>query len=173
MTRADEARPAGPEYPWHTTRPPVPATAGGRAMQGERAGFVTRALANVVDVAVVVLLLAGGYLAVAAARFLVHPQAFTLPAPEWRTVLLLGLFLQALYFAVTWVVIGGTIGDRLIGLRVVSAGGTRLHWGPAAVRAAFCTVVPVGLLWVLVSRMNRSVQDVLLRTSVVYDWSAA
>jgi hypothetical protein len=32
-----------------------------------------------------------------------------------------------------------------------------------------CTIFPIGLLWVLVSQENRSVQDVLLRTSVVYD----
>jgi hypothetical protein len=37
------------------------------------------------------------------------------------------------------------------------------------VRAVLCTLVPVGLLWVLVSRDNRSVQDLLLRTSVLYD----
>jgi hypothetical protein len=32
-----------------------------------------------------------------------------------------------------------------------------------------CTLFPIGLVWVLVSGENRSVQDVLLRTSVVYD----
>jgi hypothetical protein len=31
-----------------------------------------------------------------------------------------------------------------------------------------CTLFPIGLLWVLVSRENRSVQDLMLRTSVVY-----
>jgi hypothetical protein len=29
---------------------------------------------------------------------------------------------------------------------------------------------PLGLAWVAVSRDSRSVQDLLLRTSVVYDW---
>ena len=37
-------------------------------------------------------------------------------------------------------------------------------------RSAFCTVFPVGLLWVIPSGANRSVQDVVLRTSVIYDW---
>jgi hypothetical protein len=32
-----------------------------------------------------------------------------------------------------------------------------------------CTLFPIGLLWVLVSRGNRSVQDLMLRTSVVYE----
>jgi hypothetical protein len=31
---------------------------------------------------------------------------------------------------------------------------------------------PILLLWVAVSRQNRSVQDLVLRTSVVYDWTA-
>ena len=30
----------------------------------------------------------------------------------------------------------------------------------------------IGLLWVALSRENRSVQDLVLRTSVVYDWQA-
>jgi hypothetical protein len=39
------------------------------------------------------------------------------------------------------------------------------------VRAATCVVLPIGLYWVLFSSANRSAQDVLLRTSVVYDWT--
>jgi hypothetical protein len=34
-----------------------------------------------------------------------------------------------------------------------------------------CVLFPILLFWVVLSRENRSVQDVLLRTSVVYDWS--
>jgi hypothetical protein len=34
-------------------------------------------------------------------------------------------------------------------------------------------VFPIGLLWTAVSRENRSLADLLLRTSVVYDWQAA
>jgi uncharacterized RDD family membrane protein YckC len=173
MTSADDTRPLSPGYPWRTAAPAAPPPAGREEIQRRRAGFVTRLLANVVDVAVVVLLLAGGYVAVAAARFLLHPTGFALPAPPAQAVLLTGLCLQAGYFALTWAVVGGTYGDRLLGLRVVGPGGGRPPWGLAAVRAALCTVVPIGLLWVLVSRENRSVQDLLLRTSVVYDWSAA
>jgi uncharacterized RDD family membrane protein YckC len=36
-------------------------------------------------------------------------------------------------------------------------------------RAVLCTIVPIGLFWVGLSRDNRSVQDLLLRTSVVHD----
>ncbi len=37
-------------------------------------------------------------------------------------------------------------------------------------RAGFCVVFPIGLFWCAVSRENRSVQDVVLRSSVIHDW---
>jgi len=36
--------------------------------------------------------------------------------------------------------------------------------------AAFNLAFPLGLAWVVVGRQNRSIQDVVLGTSVVYDW---
>jgi uncharacterized RDD family membrane protein YckC len=174
MTTADDARPGGstPRYPWREAAPAVPVSVARVGIQGRRAGFVTRALANVADLVVVALLLTAGYLSVAAVQFLLRPAAFTFPAPDAGVLLLLGLGIQFLYFAVTWEVVGGTYGDRLLGLRVVGEGRARLRWGRSILRAALCTVFPIGLLWVLVSRENRSVQDLLLRTSVVYDWNA-
>lgn len=170
MTTADQGRSAGTPYPWHDAAAPVAVAAGPRsAIRGIRAGLVTRSLANIVDLVVVVLLLVGGYVAVAATRFLLGPATFEFPAPALATLLLIGLGIQAVYFAVTWAVVGGTYGDRLLGLRVTDDRGVRLHWGRCVVRAVLCTIFPIGLLWVLVSQENRSVQDLLLRTSVVYD----
>ena len=170
MTTADQGRAANSAYPWHDAAAPVVVAAGPRsAIQGTRAGLVTRSLANIADLLVVVLLLAGGYVAVAATRFLLGPAAFEFPAPALATLLLIGLGLQAVYFAVTWAVVGGTYGDRLLGLRVTDDRGARLGWGRCAARAVLCTIFPIGLVWVLVSRENRSVQDLLLRTSVRYD----
>ena len=169
MTSAEQRHPQA-SYPWHEAAPPMSVAAGPRAtIQGRRAGLVTRSLANVADLVVVALLVAGGYAAVAATRFLLNPRTFTFPAPAPTTLLLIGLCLQAVYFAVTWGVVGGTYGDRLLGLRVAGDRGARLGWGRCVVRALLCTIFPIGLLWVLVSPANRSVQDVLLRTSVVYD----
>ena len=48
--------------------------------------------------------------------------------------------------------------------------GARLHPLGALARAAFYVIFPIGLLWVLVSGQNRSLQDLVLRTSVIYDW---
>jgi hypothetical protein len=41
----------------------------------------------------------------------------------------------------------------------------------ALLRAALNVVFPLGLAWVAISRQNRSVQDVALGTSVIYDWT--
>jgi uncharacterized RDD family membrane protein YckC len=169
VTTASGGRATGASDPWDDASPPAAITTAPAVPHGARAGMVTRSLANCVDVLVVVLILVGGYLGVAAARFLLGPASFRFPAPEGATLLLLGLCIQAVYFAVTWAVAGGTYGDRLLGLRVAGERGERLGWGRCAVRAVACTVFPIGLVWVLASSRNRSVQDAVLRTSVVYD----
>ncbi|MGY1731529.1 RDD family protein [Geodermatophilus sp. SYSU D01045] len=170
MTRAEERRGTHAGIPAPRPAPAAegagPAEGAGR---GSRAGLVTRALANVVDLLLVALLVVGGYAAVAAARFLPGPASFSFPAPSSSTLLAWALGVQAVYFAVTWADAGRTYGDRLLGLRVGDDRGDRLGWGRSAVRAVLCVAFPVGLLWVLVSRGNRSVQDLVLRTSVVYD----
>ena len=169
MTSADEHAAAHAAYPWQQAgHAAVVGVATPSAVPGSRAGLITRSLANVADLVVVVMIVIGGYLAVAATRFLLGPATFVFPAVSARTLLLVGLGVQALYFLVTWAVVGGTYGDRLLGLRVCDDRGARLGWGRCAVRAVLCTIFPVGLLWVLVSQENRSVQDVVLRTSVAY-----
>jgi uncharacterized RDD family membrane protein YckC len=139
------------------------------AVRGRRAGVVTRCLANVVDAATVTLILAAGYVAFTATRFLLSPTRFRFPAPSLVVLIVAGLCVLTVYFAVTWTAVGGTYGDRMLGLRVIDDGGGLLGWRRAVVRAVLCTVFLPGVLWVLVSRENRSVQDLLVRSSVVYD----
>jgi hypothetical protein len=168
MTSADERSMTSPPYPWQQAARSAVETHAPSAVAGSRAGLVTRSLANVADLVVVVMVLIGGYLAVAATRFLVSPSTFRFPAVSPATMLIVGLCVQALYFAVTWAVVGATYGDRLLSLHVGDDRGARLGWTRSAVRAVLCTIFPIGLLWVLVSRENRSVQDVVLSTSVTY-----
>jgi uncharacterized RDD family membrane protein YckC len=141
-----------------------------RQVDGLRAGIVTRSLANAIDVVVVALVLAGGYAAVSAVKFLWKPRSFAFPEPGFTTALIVAGAVQGAYFALSWVAGGRTVGDQVLGVRVVAASGRGLRWWLAVVRACFCVVVPLGLVWVAVSRQNRSLQDVVLRTSVVYDW---
>lgn len=141
-----------------------------RSFQGMRAGIVSRVLAGLVDFGVVVLALLTGYLAVVGLRFLWRPTTFRFPVPP-SGVPLLGWFVILIpYLAVSWWLVGRTYGDHLFGLRVVNARGQRMALWVASARAVLCALFPIGLLWVAVSRQDRSVQDVVLRTSVIYDW---
>lgn len=74
------------------------------------------------------------------------------------------------YLSASWVMTGRTWGDLLLGLCVVNYQGGPLRVSGAVIRAALCVVFPIGILYVAVSGANRSVADVVLRTSVVYAW---
>jgi len=170
VTAAPRPQPA--TYPWHAAPEPRQLAAADRPhVDGLRAGIVTRAFANSIDLVVVLVLVAGGYLGVAAVKYLAAPRSFRFPAPGFAFALLVICTVQGIYFTLAWALGGRTYGDQILGIRVVGRRGRKLRLLPALVRAFLCVVVPIGLLWVAVSRHNRSLQDVLLRTSVVYDWS--
>ena len=59
----------------------------------------------------------------------------------------------------------------MMGLRVQSKRGNTLGLGLAALRSLLSVVFALGLAWALVSRKNKSVQDILLGTEVVFDWA--
>lgn len=160
-------------YPWHAVARTSPSPAAALPGQGERAGVVTRLVANGLDALVVAVVLVGMYLAVAAVDYMLAPKGFRFPAPAPGFALGVALLVEFVYLTLAWTLDGRTYGDQVMGLRVIGATGRRLGLATSAVRAAFCTVVPIGLLWVAVSRHNRSLQDVVLRTSVVYDWAPA
>jgi uncharacterized RDD family membrane protein YckC len=164
--------PAGPRAPEQRRRYEVdviPPEA--KAFQGQRAGLVTRVMANTVDFAVVVLVVAAGYVAVAVLRFLWNSRNFSFPTASFGVLLLIGSGVMVVYLAGAWALTGRTYGDHLLGLRVVGPGGRAPGVLGALVRAVLCVLFPVGLFWVAVSRSQSSVQDVVLRYAVVYDWS--
>lgn len=144
-----------------------------RPFQGMRAGIVTRFIANAVDFGVMLVALGIGYAVWAGFWFLLNPAAFAWPTVPWGVFFAGGFAFMVLYFAVSFAWTGRTYGDYLMGLRVVNFRGDRVRPIGALVRALFCTVLPLGLFWVAVSRQNRSVQDVVLRTSVIYDWAVS
>jgi uncharacterized RDD family membrane protein YckC len=142
-----------------------------RPFQGQHAGLITRLLANTVDFVVVVVIVAAGYAGVAAVRFLWNSRTFSFPTAPFLVFLLAGSAVMVVYLAVAWTVTGRTYGDHLLGLRVVGRHGRPPRVGGALLRALACVLFPVGLFWVAVSRENRSIQDVVLRYAVVYDWA--
>ena len=58
-----------------------------------------------------------------------------------------------------------------MGLRVTTQRGGRLRFPHALMRSVVCITFPIGLFWVVVSRRNAAAHDLLLHTSVNYDWT--
>ena len=138
--------------------------------QGQRAGMVSRLLASAVDLVAVVSTVGVGYLAVSMVIFVWDPIRFHFPAPDRTWLLAATGAVLFCYLSASWATTGRTWGDLLLGLRVVNYQGEPLRVAGAIIRAALCVVFPIGIMYVAVSRANRSVADVVLRTSVVYAW---
>jgi uncharacterized RDD family membrane protein YckC len=141
-----------------------------RSYQGASAGVVTRLAAGTVDVVLVALALVGSYAAWAALRFVLEPRDFRMPAPSLLWFVILCFTYVVTYLTVTWWIAGRSIGDHVWGIRVTTRDGGKLGLVRALARAVTCAVFPVGLLWCAVDRDRRSLHDLVLRTSVVYDW---
>lgn len=159
---------AHPTSPAHDVVNAVPVEA--RSYQGQRAGVVSRTIAGAIDFAVATVVVCSGYAGWAVLLFLLNPTGFSFPAIKPLWLLIAGGAFLFLYFTVLWSTNGQTYGAHVMGLRVVNFRGRRLRLIGATVRAGFCVLVPIGLFWCAVSRQNRSVQDVVLHTSVIYDW---
>lgn len=147
---------------------PVPREA--RPYQGTAAGVATRLAAAVIDVVVVGLALLTGYAGYVGLRLLINPRGYRLPDTSAAGAMTTFLVLLVAYLTILWAVTGRTYGDHVMGVTVVS--GRRSRIGPvrALVRAVLYALFPVGLLWCAVSAERRSLQDVVLRTYVVYEW---
>lgn len=137
------------------------------------AGVATRLIAAALDAVVVLAIVLIGYGVVAAVSFIVNPLRFSFPRPaRWLTIGT-ALASAAGYLAVAWTRTGRTYGASVMGLRVIRSDGRRLRLAGALARSVLCMAFPIGLLWCAASARNRSLQDLLLRTSVIYDWHDA
>ena len=139
-------------------------------MQGHRAGVVSRFLADAIYLGVILLSLVAVYAAVATTRFLLEPRRFTWPEPSGMHLVALGWLLLLAYLAIGWSNTGRTIGKRILGLRVVDASGGTLRLGRCLLRAWICVALPFGLFWCVLSKLNASIADLIVRSSVVYAW---
>jgi hypothetical protein len=144
---------------------------GARPYQGVTAGLVTRLVANTIDAIVVAVVLVGCYLGISGFLFFLDPRAFTFPDASLLLSLTAGLAIATGYLSLAWWLLGRSYGGHVMGLRVTGRKGQRLGPLRSLARAAFCVFFPVGLLWCVISPRRWSVQDVVLGTSVIYDWS--
>ena len=151
---------------------PKPHDPHARALQGRRAGLVSRLLALAVDVVVVVLVgvlllvVMGGIRALFTGELEVEVSSEEVRGP-------LAVLLVLAYLGYGWGLNGRTAGKVALGLRVVGRDGSDLSPLRAVARAVLYLVFLPGILWALVSRKNASLQDLILGTAVIYDWGPA
>jgi len=140
--------------------------------QGQAAGVVSRTIAMVIDAVVVTVEGVVVSLIIAGVRVMRNPRTFTWPKVTWPEAVIVLSVVCVVYLTSGWSSTGRTMGNRTMGLRVVRGDGRRLKLGRAFLRAVLCTYFPIGLFWSIVSRRRRSVQDLVFRTAVIYDWQS-
>jgi uncharacterized RDD family membrane protein YckC len=139
---------------------------------GDYAGFVTRAIAFAIDVALIDL--AAAFVAVVVGLGM---SALELPDVVVTITVAVGgvafIVWSVGYFAMFWSTTGQTPGSRVMGVRVVCATGGE----PVTLRSALVRVVGMllaaiplfaGFLLILIDDRRRGLQDRLARTVVLY-----
>ena len=141
-----------------------------RSIQGVSAGFTSRAIATFIDIGLVAVLVLGTWGGWEGLRYVLN-VFYQLPSGQGFPLLLVGYFIMWIYWTWSWSTGGRSLGNVLMGLRVQTQRGNNLGLGLAALRSLLSVVFALGLVWALISRKNRSIQDILLRTEVVFDWA--
>lgn len=146
---------------------------GRSAVTGYYCGAASRAASAVLDVALVFGLFTIGVAGFDMLSSLFFGVSFSDDRSSvlWIVVLSCWAFL---YFAVSLVVAGRTLGKGIVGLRVVLADGSPVTPGRAVVRTLALPFsilfFGLGLIGIFVQREHRAFHDLVAGTAVVYDW---
>lgn len=132
------------------------------------AGIITRGLAAVIDLVVVLLIMGALYGGLVLVRLVYSPTAFSLPSLNAVFSTMVTFVIAVLYLTGCWTVSGSTAGAVTMGLRVVGRRSQRVRLLVGLLRSICCVLFPVGLLWVVLDRQRRSLQDIVFRTRVIY-----
>ncbi|NDC79498.1 MAG: RDD family protein [Chitinophagia bacterium] len=137
--------------------------------QGRPAGLLTRMIGAGVDVALVYVLVT---LLDVSLRILdlVATPFVTVPIPPPAILVGIGFVIFWGYTTWSWSSLGRSLGDHVMGIRIETEDGASPGTKRAAVRSLAFIAFPPGLLWVPFSGRARSLQDLLVRTDVRYDW---
>jgi len=161
----------------------------GRKLVGQYAGFVSRAVGLVLDYVVITAVVVGVALfanllfsafridlaTCSNSRSVISFGASACQAGRWFLVFLAAIF-GPFYFVVLWMLTGQTIGQRVMGVRVVRLSGRRVGFWRSLARWIGYQVciftLGLGFLWVLVDNRRMGWHDKIARTCVLYVWPA-
>jgi uncharacterized RDD family membrane protein YckC len=141
-------------------------------LRGRRAGFVTRAIAYSIDAFIVIAGVPTILYGIAVVQGLLRLDTPSYPPdiPDWlsSTISVLWTFW---YFVGLWWATGRTIGDVVMGVRVVSRRRQRVGIIAASVRwwVMIGTLFVIGPVWLMLSKSRLGLHDRAARTQVVYD----
>jgi uncharacterized RDD family membrane protein YckC len=139
---------------------------------GAYAGFASRAVALIIDLAIETLLLT--ILAVTAGLLveMVRYSPITVTLLSWLQVTMSILLISG-YFIFSWMLAGQTVGMALMGVRVVRTNGQYVTFWVALRRLVgmlLSSILFIGYLWVLIDDRRQGLHDKLAGTYVVYAW---
>jgi uncharacterized RDD family membrane protein YckC len=160
-------------------------------LRGHYAGFVSRAIAFILDL-LVMLTIQTVY--VFLIRLILNFLGFSsiqetleqrnqeqvirpiITLITWTIALLSSITFFGLYAAICWTLIDRTIGQAFLGLRVLRPNGESISFWRAVKRAIgyLLAILPffLGFFWILVDDRRQGWHDKLADTVVVYDWNA-
>ena len=143
-------------------------------LQGRTAGFITRLIAYMMDVAILAGVIAiGGWLAVLADGVL-ESMGLNITVDLAAVFIFLIPFIIASYFTFFWALTGRTIGKWFMGLKIIGDTGRPPTIGKAFVRligyGVSAIVFWIGYLWVIVDDERQAWHDHMATTWVVYDY---
>jgi uncharacterized RDD family membrane protein YckC len=161
------------------------------SLRGFYAGFVTRAIAFAIDMVLVAAtqitilfltrLLMDFFGLDQLAQAIFEPTegtnvSFFITITRWAIAFIGSGFLLAIYSISMWLLVDKTLGQALLGLRVLRTDGRPLTLGPAVRRilgyyVSFLALF-IGFLWVLVDDRRQGWHDKIADTVVIYDWEA-
>ncbi|MCU1457551.1 MAG: domain containing protein [Actinomycetia bacterium] len=143
----------------------------GLSVRGRRAGIVSRGISVGVDWVVVQVMFVLGLAAWGLFDYLLAGNDFHVPRPPLGATGGLQFALLVTYLTISWSGSGRTVGQLTLGLRTLTDPAGPLRVRTAFARALLCAFFgPILLLWIIPSRRNAAVQDVVCNTVVVYDW---
>lgn len=140
---------------------------------GAYAGFATRAVALIIDMAIITVTLTIIGVIVTLLTPLVQFSPLTVLLLQILQLVMTALMLSG-YFIVMWMLSGQTVGQALMGVRVVRTDGSYVTLWVALRRFVgfvLSAILFIGFIWVLWDDRRQGLHDKLGGTFVVYSWA--